>query len=343
MPKLVFLWTDIVAAGCCSPALLGYVWRVRAQRRRCAPTWRKVFRDPPALCSAIVLGVFLLRRRCSTASTSGARCRRARRGGRGARPTTRAPSRCSTCCSPRWSRAREIDLFGAARLRAASRRNRSRVDGQTVRELPAAAVRRRAPEGPDARMGAATSRGARSPASPAARCWRVARRAASRRVVRAARRQRPSARWRAHRAPTDTDVPCARGADDRASVLLLVAGVAVALAGRYHVFGTDRTGNDVLYQALKSVRTAFVIGTLATLATLPLAIVLGILAGYFKGWVDEVIQYLYTVLSSVPERAADRRLRADGAGVHRQASRDVRDRRRARRPAAVPALRDPRR
>jgi peptide/nickel transport system permease protein len=35
-------------------------------------------------------------------------------------------------------------------------------------------------------------------------------------------------------------------------------------------------------------------------ATLPLAVALGILAGYFKGWIDEVIQYLYTTLSSVP-------------------------------------------
>jgi ABC-type dipeptide/oligopeptide/nickel transport system permease component/ABC-type dipeptide/oligopeptide/nickel transport system ATPase subunit len=70
--------------------------------------------------------------------------------------------------------------------------------------------------------------------------------------------------------------------------------------GPYHLLGTDLTGNDVLYQTLKSIRTAFVIGTLATLATLPLAVVLGILAGYFRGWVDEVIQYLYTVLSSVP-------------------------------------------
>jgi peptide/nickel transport system permease protein len=68
----------------------------------------------------------------------------------------------------------------------------------------------------------------------------------------------------------------------------------------YHVFGTDRTGNDVLVQALKSIRTAFVIGALSTLATLPLALLLGVLAGYFKGWVDEVIQYVYTTLSSVP-------------------------------------------
>ena len=80
----------------------------------------------------------------------------------------------------------------------------------------------------------------------------------------------------------------------------LVAGAGVSLMGHYHVFGTDITGNDVLYQTLKSIRTAFVIGTLATLATLPLAVVLGITAGYLKGWVDEAIQYLYTVLSSIP-------------------------------------------
>jgi peptide/nickel transport system permease protein len=83
-------------------------------------------------------------------------------------------------------------------------------------------------------------------------------------------------------------------------VLCLLAGPTIALMGHYHVFGTDRTGNDVLVLALKSVRTAFVIGTLATLATLPLALGLGILAGYLGGWVDEAIQYLYTVLTSVP-------------------------------------------
>jgi peptide/nickel transport system permease protein len=71
------------------------------------------------------------------------------------------------------------------------------------------------------------------------------------------------------------------------AVLSLLGVAGAALAGPYHLMGTDTTGNDVLYQSLKSIRTAFVIGTLATLATLPLAVVLGIMAGYFKGWVDE--------------------------------------------------------
>ncbi|MEO8279952.1 MAG: ABC transporter permease [Ideonella sp.] len=83
-------------------------------------------------------------------------------------------------------------------------------------------------------------------------------------------------------------------------LLCILIGPATALSGPYHLLGTDLTGNDVLLQSLKSIRTAFVIGTLATVATLPLAVGLGLLAGYFKGWVDEAIQYLYTVLSSIP-------------------------------------------
>jgi peptide/nickel transport system permease protein len=97
----------------------------------------------------------------------------------------------------------------------------------------------------------------------------------------------------------DSDWPL-RAAWVTVSALLLLIGVGVALGSHYHLLGTDRTGNDVVVQALKSIRTAFVIGTLATLATLPFAITLGIAAGYLRGWVDELIQYVYTVLSSVP-------------------------------------------
>jgi len=84
------------------------------------------------------------------------------------------------------------------------------------------------------------------------------------------------------------------------AAMAVFAGWVAALWPVYHVFGTDRIGNDVLFQALKSIRTAVVIGSLSTIATLPLAIAFGLLAGYFKGWVDDVIQYLYTVLSSIP-------------------------------------------
>ena len=82
--------------------------------------------------------------------------------------------------------------------------------------------------------------------------------------------------------------------------ILALAGPVAMLAGGYHVLGTNQVGLDVLHQALKSIRTSLVIGTLTTLVLLPLGIAAGIAAGYFRGWVDDAIQYAYTTLNSIP-------------------------------------------
>ena len=82
--------------------------------------------------------------------------------------------------------------------------------------------------------------------------------------------------------------------------MLALGGPAFALSLAYHVLGTDKVGQDVLYLSLKSVRTSLVIGTLTTLVMLPFGAMLGVAAGYFKGWVDDLIQYLYTTLNSIP-------------------------------------------
>lgn len=84
------------------------------------------------------------------------------------------------------------------------------------------------------------------------------------------------------------------------AMLLMLGFVIGNLTGGYHVFGTDKVGQDVLYSSLKSIRTGLVIGTLTTLVMLPFALLLGIVAGYFRGWVDDLIQYLYTILNSIP-------------------------------------------
>jgi len=76
--------------------------------------------------------------------------------------------------------------------------------------------------------------------------------------------------------------------------------ILLELASYYHVLGTDKVGEDVLYQAIKSIRTGLVIGALTTLIMLPMALVFGILAGFFRGWVDDIIQYVYTTLNSIP-------------------------------------------
>ena len=83
-------------------------------------------------------------------------------------------------------------------------------------------------------------------------------------------------------------------------VLWMLGAATFELSTMYHIFGTDKVGEDVFYQALKSIRTGLMIGTLTTLIMLPFALALGIMAGYLGGWVDDVIQYLYTTLNSIP-------------------------------------------
>lgn len=84
------------------------------------------------------------------------------------------------------------------------------------------------------------------------------------------------------------------------AILAVIVAVLYQLSPYYHVLGTDKVGQDVLYQSLKSIRTGLVIGALTTLVMLPFAIIMGLMAGYFRGWIDDVIQYLYTTLNSIP-------------------------------------------
>ena len=68
----------------------------------------------------------------------------------------------------------------------------------------------------------------------------------------------------------------------------------------YHILGTDKAGADVFYKAVKSIRTGMIFGLLTTLLALPPAIILGLMAGYFKGKTDDVVQYLYTTINAIP-------------------------------------------
>ena len=83
-------------------------------------------------------------------------------------------------------------------------------------------------------------------------------------------------------------------------VLLTLVFMMINLATVYHVLGTDKVGKDVLYLSVKSIRTGLLIGTLTTLVMLPFAIFLGIVAGYARGWIDDLVQYIYTTLNSIP-------------------------------------------
>lgn len=67
-----------------------------------------------------------------------------------------------------------------------------------------------------------------------------------------------------------------------------------------HLLGTNAVGEDVLYRTLKGCRTAVIVGGLTSLIVTPLALFFGLIAGYYGKRVDDAVQYVYTVLDSIP-------------------------------------------
>ncbi len=83
-------------------------------------------------------------------------------------------------------------------------------------------------------------------------------------------------------------------------MLCFAVGAVLVLSKAYHVMGTDKIGQDVFLIAVKSIRTAILLGSLTSLMVLPLAILAAIPAGYWGGFVDDIVQFIYVTLSSIP-------------------------------------------
>lgn len=67
-----------------------------------------------------------------------------------------------------------------------------------------------------------------------------------------------------------------------------------------HWFGTDIFGRDVFAKVIRGTQIAMSVGLVTSLIAIPIGVILGALAGYFGGWVDDVVSWLYTTFSSIP-------------------------------------------
>jgi peptide/nickel transport system permease protein len=297
MPQFVLLWTDaVIWLGLA--ATIGYAWHVRRQPQLAA-TWRRVWRDGAAMSATVLLLAF-----AAVALLDSLHFRRALPpvAGQAAGQVfyaTRTESLLDQLLLPLIERhestySRPLSYLGFTRETRV-------VDGEPRRihpRLEHAGAHLKDPE--EEWLGDLALRGGLGLAAGllGALLLGAAATPLLRRFDPALDGLALAPLWR--RVAADrSDLPWRAGALTVA-LLAALAGAAAGLSSGYHVLGTDNLGNDVLYQALKSVRTAFVIGAMASVATLPFAIALGILAGWYRGWVDELIQYVYTVLSSVP-------------------------------------------
>ena len=71
------------------------------------------------------------------------------------------------------------------------------------------------------------------------------------------------------------------------------------LRGRY-LLGADQNGRDVMVRLMYGGRTSIYIGVLAAVITTLLAVTVGVLAGYYRGWVDSLLSRILDVVWAFP-------------------------------------------
>jgi peptide/nickel transport system permease protein len=67
-----------------------------------------------------------------------------------------------------------------------------------------------------------------------------------------------------------------------------------------HVLGTDPVGRDLLSRVIYGARVSLFVGLVVTLLASTLGIVFGLLAGYYRGWIDEVLMRVADLFLAFP-------------------------------------------
>lgn len=75
---------------------------------------------------------------------------------------------------------------------------------------------------------------------------------------------------------------------------------AARIFSRTYWLGTDKFGRDILSRLLIGTRVSLGVGCIAVVISLSIGVLLGAIAGYFKGRTDDVVMWLVNVVWSMP-------------------------------------------
>jgi peptide/nickel transport system permease protein len=89
--------------------------------------------------------------------------------------------------------------------------------------------------------------------------------------------------------------------DGKPTEIVSLRGIPIGPTWQGEYFlGADENGRDVMVRLLYGARNSLFIGITAALITTLLAVLLGLIAGYFRGWIDAVISRGLDVLWAFP-------------------------------------------
>jgi peptide/nickel transport system permease protein len=72
------------------------------------------------------------------------------------------------------------------------------------------------------------------------------------------------------------------------------------LFSRTFYLGTDKYGRDLLSRLMAGTLISLAVGSIAVIISLLVGLTLGLLAGYYRGWVDQLIMWFTNVIWAVP-------------------------------------------
>jgi peptide/nickel transport system permease protein len=67
-----------------------------------------------------------------------------------------------------------------------------------------------------------------------------------------------------------------------------------------YLLGTDEIGRSQVVRLLYGGRVSLTVGFVAAIVNLTLGVILGLSAGYFRGWIDDIYTWFVTTLQSIP-------------------------------------------